>query len=110
MLKIQNLRVLHIENCGLSQIPAEISRLTSSLKKLKFPRNKLSQIPETMSALGGLEQLDLSRNSIIRLPNTLFVSMDKIKEVNLSGNAITYIPTSIGACAALRVLDLSDNR
>ena len=108
-LKI-SLRMLHIENCGLSIIPPEISRLASSLKKLKLPRNKISQLPESASELTALELLDLNHNSISQLPINLFIGMARLKEVNLSNNRLSAVPSSISACAQLKLLDLSNNR
>jgi Leucine-rich repeat (LRR) protein len=109
-LKIAGLRMLHIENCGLSVIPSDISKLAASLKKLKLPRNKLSQIPDSTAELATLELLDLNHNTISQLPASLFSGMARLKELNLSNNRLSSLPSSISACLQLKLLDLSHNR
>ena len=102
--------MLHIENCGMSTVPADISRLAASLKKLKLPRNKLSQLPESAAELTALELLDLSYNTINQLPSGLFSGMIRLKEANFSNNRLISLPPSVSACAQLKLLDLSHNR
>ncbi len=108
-LKITGLRMLHIENCGLSTVPPDISQLAPSLKKLKLPRNRLSGLPDPASQLAALELLDISHNAISQLPSAIFASMARLKEANLSHNRLAALPASISACGQLKLLDLSYN-
>eukprot|EP00286_Rhodomonas_abbreviata_P020087 CAMPEP_0181297226 /NCGR_PEP_ID=MMETSP1101-20121128/5125_1 /TAXON_ID=46948 /ORGANISM="Rhodomonas abbreviata, Strain Caron Lab Isolate" /LENGTH=170 /DNA_ID=CAMNT_0023402145 /DNA_START=74 /DNA_END=583 /DNA_ORIENTATION=- len=109
-LKIEALRMLTIENCGLSKIPSDIAKVSNTLQRAKLARNKLKTLPEAMASLSNLQQLDVKQNQISDLPPILFANMANLKEAYFGQNLLTSFPPSIGSATSLKVLDLSNNK
>lgn len=49
-------------------LPDELTQLAATLEQLELPRCGLRALPEQAAALAALTSLDLSSNSIVRLP------------------------------------------
>mmetsp|Transcript_6782 Transcript_6782/g.23847 ORF Transcript_6782/g.23847 Transcript_6782/m.23847 type:complete len:288 (-) Transcript_6782:291-1154(-) len=108
-LDIPNLRVLHIERCGITSLPSKIEKLSTSLQRLNLPGNKLLSLPLELGRLRFLQVLDCSSNGLTTLPDA-FEELNKLKEVNASKNKLEVVPVSLGKANSLRLLDLSSNR
>lgn len=57
---------------------------------LRLKKNKLSEIPTNIRILTNLQYLNLSRNSINRLPS--LSSLTQLTYLNLSGNSFKSLP------------------
>eukprot|EP00960_Hanusia_phi_P068765 766931-Hanusia_phi.AAC.2 len=62
--KIPNLRVLHIERCGITSLPTKIEQLSNSLQRLNLPGNKLTSLPLELARMRSLQVLDISSNAL----------------------------------------------
>ncbi|ORX58932.1 L domain-like protein [Hesseltinella vesiculosa] len=69
--------------------------------------NCLAWIPDTLVEMSRLQELDLSNNSITRLPTHM--AMPSLLHLNVSKNQLGVLPSSIGQCHQLRTLNISKN-
>ena len=113
---LQLLEELVIDGCALESIPANAFEGLVSLKKLTVSTRNLSVLrlqSDSFSHLSGLEQLDLSDNSVRGLPSGLLCQLRELRHLNLSNNLIgsmadlaLHHPTCLDQ---LEQLDLSNN-
>lgn len=92
ILDLVNLTVLHMEHCGIMEIPNNINQL-KNLQYLNLSCNNITDIPNTICELKDLMVLDLSANNITQIPNKIN-KLTKLDALFLSRNNITNIPTS----------------
>lgn len=57
----------------------------------------LQVLPDTISGLGELEELDVSSNLLVSLPDSFGLLLN-LRVLNVSGNKLTYLPESITQC------------
>ncbi len=70
----------------------------------------LPVIPTLMfSHASTIEFLDLSRNTLLTLPDDLFEQLVRLRLLRLTGNLLTCIPSAILVCPSISHLDLSSN-
>ncbi|CAH8382426.1 unnamed protein product [Eruca vesicaria subsp. sativa] len=79
-----------------------------SLVSLNLSRNDLTLLPETISGFEKLEELDVSSNLLKSLPDSFGLLLN-LRVLNVSGNKLTYLPESITQCRSLVELDASFN-
>ncbi len=79
------------------------------LQRLNMSGNAIKAIPDDISALTNLRQLNLSRNEIKEIPECLF-RISTLQSLDVSWNSLYLIPESIKSLKCLRQLDLSNNR
>jgi hypothetical protein len=72
------------------------------------PRSKIKSLPETVSRLRRLEELDLGRNGIRSVPPPV-ASLRGLKRLGLDYNAIREIPPFVGTLKNLEELSLRSN-
>jgi Leucine-rich repeat (LRR) protein len=70
--------------------------------------NRLVQIPDSLTEMPRLEELDISYNRLVRLPHDLHL-LQRLKILNVSSNQMDFIPKSIAQCYRLKSLNLSKN-
>jgi Leucine-rich repeat (LRR) protein len=61
VLKLENLELLDLSNTALSQLPAEMTKLTR-LHTLLLGACRFTRVPEVVNHLAALQNLDVSRN------------------------------------------------
>ena len=104
----ENETSLGLTGNGLTEIPAEISKLTK-LTMLYLGFNKLEEIPESITNLVELTCLDLSFNQIEQIPEVVF-SLKNLFLLSLYNNQIRSIPEDIDKLTNLTSLSLSYNQ
>ncbi len=67
----------------------------STMTRLQVAGQKLPTLPDNISALTGLEYIDLSNNKITSLPDSI-CDLPKVKDLNLSHNQGLVLPSGIG--------------
>ena len=92
----------------LLEVPNSISRLTQ-LKKLNLSHNQLGSLPEWISQLTQLESLDLSCNQLTSLPESIG-ELKRLKTLIIASNRLETIPVSIGQLVSLHTIVLDQNR
>jgi GTPase SAR1 family protein len=82
-----------------------LSQLTQ-LQSLDLSRNQLTTLPESLSQLTQLQWLDLSGSQLTTLPEWLG-QLTQLQSLDLSGNQPTTLPESLRQLTQLQSLDLS---
>ena len=113
--KLKKLKELYISKNLLRTLPAEIGNL-ASLEKLYLDNNQLANLPSEIGNLKNLRALILGssqsfpRNQISQLPDSLF-SLINLEELSLQHCWFNNdVPKGISKLQNLRILDLSENR
>jgi hypothetical protein len=83
----------------LQQVPDSLTELVQ-LQDLNLSGNFLQELPAGMSALTALTMLSLHGNQLQQLPQQGWQQLACLKEVTLQGNCLTQLPDSF---AQLRV-------
>ncbi|MFZ1397213.1 MAG: COR domain-containing protein [Candidatus Promineifilaceae bacterium] len=99
--------MLHLDINELTDVPAEITRL-SNLKTLWFDYNELTDVPPEIGQLTNLQELRLNYNQLMDV-FTEIGQLTKLQSLHLSGNQLTTVPPEIGQLTNLRYLRLNDN-
>jgi len=91
----------------LSELPESITKL-AQLQNLNLSDNQLTKLPESIGQLIQLRELRLSNNQLTTLPDWLG-QLTELKELDLSGNHLITLPDWLGQLTELKELDLSSN-
>lgn len=106
---LNNLRFLLImEDCGITEIPAEISKLPV-LQGICITGNRISSIPEQIYQSPSLQRLDLEDNDIRRIEHGIH-ALKNVYAIDLSGNKLEYVTPDIAKMPSLRDLDIRNQR
>jgi hypothetical protein len=106
---------LALDSNQITSLPDSIGYWLN-MKELKlgseYGGNLLITLPQTISDMINLVDLDVSFNAIHTLLPDTFLNLPHLRSINLSHNAITELPNDIlfGSCHQLATLDLSDNQ
>ncbi|KAK4515123.1 uncharacterized protein ATC70_002733 [Mucor velutinosus] len=69
--------------------------------------NRLVQLPDSITEMPALEELDVSYNQLRMLPHDL--ELQTLQILNVCSNQLDFIPKSIARCYQLKSLNLSKN-
>lgn len=94
---------LSLSNKDIEEIPSEIGRL-KNLKHLDLSYNSIKKLPPEFYTLDKLETLLLFRNELIELAPEI-KRMPNLKLLDISYNKIEIIPPEIGDLSNLRTFD-----
>ena len=108
LLKNTEITSLDLSDNQLTEIPESIGDLTG-LEKLYLSYNQLTEIPQSIGDLTGLKTLDLYGNKLTEIPQSIG-GLTGLKNLDLSDNQLTEIPQSIGDLTGLKKLYLSSNQ
>ncbi|CAO3654779.1 unnamed protein product [Mucor fragilis] len=134
LLALRDLRVLTLSQNQIKIIPEDMPRLlphlvtfriaanaiTSLPSRLDFwiqmrhlqlgsvyGGNRLVQLPDSITEMPALEELDVSYNQLRMLPHDL--ELQTLQVLNVCSNQLDFIPKSIARCFQLKSLNLSKN-
>src|ERR1043165_3213329 len=99
---------LNLAGLGLTKLPEPVTELIHLLE-LDLYQNRLTKLPESFGKLSQLEYLTLDDNRLTRLPKS-FSQLTQLRGVNLSNNRLTKLPESITRLSKLLILFLSNNQ
>lgn len=107
---LEFLKELHLNNCGLTQLPDRLYKLRDTLSILDMSNNKITKIDARLAIyFKQLKHLNLSNNEIRVIPLEL-VFIRSLLHLDLSRNLISKIPFTIGLMKSLKQLNLAHNR
>eukprot|EP01126_Amoeba_proteus_P014025 TRINITY_DN16068_c0_g1_i10.p1 TRINITY_DN16068_c0_g1~~TRINITY_DN16068_c0_g1_i10.p1 ORF type:complete len:371 (-),score=66.27 TRINITY_DN16068_c0_g1_i10:153-1265(-) len=105
---IEHLREVSVTNCHLKTIPQDFWKLVN-LTVLKLSHNELVSVSNYIGEnLYRLSHLDLSNNSIIKIPWNLCLCRS-LKKLFLHNNCVNYLPNTIGFLEHLEELLVTNN-
>ncbi|KAL4174368.1 hypothetical protein KRP22_006306 [Phytophthora ramorum] len=104
---IPSLEVLSLISDGLERLPDSIGTL-KYLTELDLTKNRLRGLPDSLTKLTGLKTLNLSCNLLEKLPED-FGKFDRLDKLWLERNALKQLPASIGGCRSARCANFSGN-
>lgn len=84
--------------------------LLSKVRSLDLSGNTIEKLPDLLFALAQVEVLDLSKNRIAALSHQGCRRLDNLKRLNLSCNQISSLPEGFGYISTLEHLLLAYNR
>lgn len=92
--KCSQLRIINLKDNNLDQIQPDIFRNLLFLEKLNLDENYLgSEHPMVIDIKSAsMQNLDLSNNGIVELPENLIYQTSNLKDLKLSSNYISLIP------------------
>jgi Leucine-rich repeat (LRR) protein len=104
------LKEMNLEENYFTAIPDSISSL-SSLEKLSLRQNSFEEFPLGILSVTSLQVLDLSENNYVgsSIPEQIS-NLVNLRQLNMKANAlISTIPSTMGLLTQLQRLDLSEN-
>ncbi|MCC5644356.1 leucine-rich repeat domain-containing protein [Nostoc sp. CHAB 5824] len=99
---------LDLSNIELTEIPEAIASLTG-LQWLDLSNNQLTELPEAFASLTGLRLLDLHNNQLTELPEA-FASLTGLQKLSLDNNQLTELPKAIASLTGLQEVYLRNNQ
>ncbi|KAI5719900.1 hypothetical protein M8J76_016466 [Diaphorina citri] len=110
MRRLTMLQTLVLDNNPLGhfhlrQLPS-LTNLTTL--RMRNTQRNLANMPQSLSNLVLLSELDLSHNEFTKVPESLY-TLVSLKRINLSNNKITELSNSIETWTKVEVLNLSSN-
>ena len=109
-IEIKNGEVIGLTHHGekLTQFPDPIRKL-NGLQKLDLSFNLIKRVPEWIGELESLRQLYLNHNKLIKLPDSIG-ELKKLEVFEAIDNELTNLPESIGNLKSLKKLNLFNNK
>lgn len=105
---LQRLLSLNLANNQLTMVLPEWLTELTHLQELNLDRNNLAMLPTWFSKLGHLRSLDLSNNRLRILPEW-FGSLTGLQSLELRHNQLEMLPDSFVDLSQLQTLDISFN-
>lgn len=109
--KTPNLKVLKLQECDITEIESEIGNLTA-LEKLTIYSHpygtRLSILPQSMSNLSNLKELELYSPNFTQLPNVIIGLKNNLESLVIYYSPLMSIPADIGDFTQLKHLTLYD--
>ncbi|SJZ39761.1 Leucine-rich repeat (LRR) protein [Chitinophaga eiseniae] len=104
---LPQLKGLGMTKTKMSELPDSIGLLVG-LEALEITGNQLKALPDSVQSLKELRILNLRTNRFTTFPKNI-AGLPKLEELSLRFNEIKTLPKEIGALTSLRILDLSSN-
>jgi hypothetical protein len=105
---LSGVKELSIRGMGLTELPESLSQLTQ-LRQLNLSINPLIVLPEMLGQLTQLQSLILFSDKLIALPDWLS-QLTQLQTLDLSHNQLKVLPESLGQLTQLQSLDLAYNQ
>lgn len=99
---------LTIQNTAWAQLPIWIGNF-AHLQQLIIKRNCIKHLPQTLTKLHKLKNLDASYNHLQALPDDIG-QLTALQEVSFEGNQLNKLPESMAHLQKLRFLQLGYNK
>jgi len=109
---MKNTKLFSLAGQNLLEIAEEIleDAAEASVTTIDLSRNKLSELPDKMSAIVTVTDLKLTSNHLANLPEWIGEKYKYLQVLDISKNHLQSLPSSIGSLKYLKDIDLSFNR
>lgn len=106
---IGRLHEVTLTDCQLTYIPKELEKLSETLTSLNLSRNSIKKLPRTFCCkMNNLRSIDISHNQIETLPIEIkFFS--RLVDLNISDNRLRMLPSTFSDLKSLRNLNVANN-
>ncbi|XP_043691740.1 putative disease resistance protein RGA1 [Telopea speciosissima] len=103
--KFKHLRVLHLPNCGIKELPSSIKKL-KHLRYFNLRGNPIEALPESITSLYNLQTLDLLLCPVKELPLDMrkMVNLRQLMVYQKGGCLISQMPIEMGRLFCLNNL------
>lgn len=97
---------------NLLELPEEVVQdaVEASVITIDLSRNRLSELPDSMSGIGTVTDLKLTANQLTHLPEWIGEAYKYLQVLDVDKNCLQSLPDSISCLEFLRYIDLSYNR
>ncbi|XP_012217891.1 leucine-rich repeat-containing protein 40-like isoform X2 [Linepithema humile] len=109
---MKSTKLLSLAGQNLLELPDEVleNAVEASVETIDLSRNKLSELPEKMSAIVTVTDVKLISNHLTLLPEWIGEKYKHLQALDISKNYLQSLPSSISCLQYLRYIDLSFNR
>ena len=101
--------VVALRDQQLRSLPPTLFELGASVKSLDATGNRLSSLPDELSALTAVQRIVLSQNALSTVPGSL-CALTTLKLLVMDGNALTQLPAELGQLKKLEKLSVAGNK
>lgn len=108
LFKLQSLENLKIIETPLTTFFLPLGHSAAPLKSLTIKDCGLKNLPEEISMLWQITELNLSGNNLTKLPHS-FIDLRNLKRLNLDSNQFSVFPDSIKKMTSLSHLSIDSN-
>lgn len=109
LFKLQSLENLKIIDTPLTTFLLPLGHAAAPLKSLTIKDCGLKHLPEEISMLWQLTEINLSGNNLSKIPYS-FIDLRNLRRLNLDGNDFTAFPDSIKKIPSLTHLSIDNNK
>ncbi|XP_022091338.1 leucine-rich repeat-containing protein 58-like [Acanthaster planci] len=99
---------LDLSYMNLKQCPSRIGYVGTQLVCLNLINNRLTELPEEIGLLRGLEELFLQYNCLKELPDSIG-QFHKLQELDCKNNHLCKLPGSLGNLSLLSIFNATNN-
>ncbi|XP_026827400.1 leucine-rich repeat-containing protein 40 isoform X2 [Ooceraea biroi] len=109
---MKNTKLFSLAGQNLLELPEEIVQdaMEAAVTTIDLSRNKLSELPDKMSAITTVIDLKLTTNQLTRLPEWIGEAYKYLQVLDINKNCLQSLPKSISCLKFLHFIDLSHNR
>lgn len=109
---MRNTKLLCLTGQNLAELSEQVleDAAEASVTVIDLSKNKLSKLPDKMSAVVTVTDLMLTSNHLTHLPEWIGEKYKYLQMLNISKNCLQSLPSSIDCLKYLRDIDLSFNR
>lgn len=106
-IEIEREHYLSFEKQGLSALPNIINNIALlRISTLELSRNQLITLPESLSILTDLKTLKIDKNQFASLPNVIF-KLTTLQELNIANNPLISLSVSLAEMQSIKHIYLS---
>ncbi len=108
-LNLSNLNLSQLSQEDLNSFFTRLIEIVPDLETLDLSRNQLTVLPESLGNLGNLRKLNVSHNRLAVLPESLG-NLGNLRELKVFRNRLRDLPESLSNLNNLKVFDASNNQ
>lgn len=96
-------------NSTLQTCPEELNKLATRLAWLDLSKNRICALPNSLSQFSLLTSLRLRANALVNIPEGIFVGLQALQDLDLVDNQLESLPADLGSAQSLERVLLTGN-